>query len=165
MSVAAVALTYGEVGGELAFHVYPKDIVRISAWGFGTADVGRCGCGHLAGYVGAELALRRADDVSIRLGASFGPMVFLHGTVDAGASALLSLDVALPITRKVAFDVVLRGGFDVANVPSYHPAPPPPNSMTGQDVWAPDNPPTLLEAQPFLYAGLGITWDFNTHAR
>lgn len=162
LSAAVGALSYGEVTAELALRFYPSDVVRVGIWGFGSVAGGNCGCGHIGAYASAEYALRRADNLSVWIGLSFGPMVLLYAGASPGASAMLSLDIALPITRAVSFDLIAAGGFDAMDV----------RTVTATATGNPNQPfiytvnePYVFSAQPLMRLALGVTWDFARRSR
>jgi hypothetical protein len=112
-SAAVGASTYGDVTLDLGLRFALLDEFRLGALAMGTVSVAGCCEGHLRFLVTADYAIHRAADVSIWLGAGGGPSLFLSGgTVTPGATALVALDVALPLSRLLAFDIIVRGGLD-----------------------------------------------------
>lgn len=161
-SAAVGALTYGELTAELAIRFLPRDAIRVGLWGFGSLDLGHCACGHAAAYVSVDYALRRADDVSVWLGVSFGPMFLVssQGNVETGASALLALDVAVPLTHALSLDLIMRGGLDAMNV--FEEDRVLVQMPTPHEVTTSSSP---LQLQPLIQFAVGITWDFDQHSR
>ena len=74
-------------------------------------------------FVNLVLALRE-DDARLWLGLAAGPSFRDLDALVNGFSAFVSLDVAVPISKRFAIDTIVRGGFDEAlSAPTPRPDP------------------------------------------
>lgn len=97
---AAARIRFGDVrvGGFVDASASPSNAPETHARVFTTADV----------------ALYRDDQVVVFVGAGAGPSLVVQGSSSAvGAALIATLDVALPLRKRLALDFIVRAGAEL----------------------------------------------------